>query len=116
MAKKGKKEKVEEFTVEQEVVRTDVKGESFDLLLRFTKGSDGVELFMDELVKVILEGLLDRYGQIVVKVNWFAEGLKVIAPNGIPDMDASGHSLQSPSEPRTATIGSNPSPNTVEEK
>ena len=113
--RKGKK-KVEEFSVEQEVVRTDIKGESFDVLLRFTKGSDGVELFMDELVKVILEGLLERYGQIVVKVNWFAEGLKVIAPNGIPDMDTSGYPLQGTSEAATGTIDSNPSPNTEEKK
>lgn len=114
MAKKGKKEKVEEFTVEQEVVRTDVKGESFDLLLRFTKGSDGVELFMDELVKIVLEGLLERYGQIVVKVNWFAEGLQVIAPNGIPAPDQTYDALQGTSEVRTGTEESNPSPNTTQ--
>jgi hypothetical protein len=110
--RKGKKAKVEEFTVEQEVVRTDVKGESFDVLLRFTKDTEGVELFMDELVKIVLEGLLERYGQIVVKVNWFAEGLMVIAPNGIPDTGTIQNALQAPSEARTGVIDLNPSPNT----
>jgi hypothetical protein len=96
--RKGKK-KVQEFTVEQEVIRTDVKGETFDLLLRFTKDKEGVELFMDELVKLVLEGLLERYGQIVVKVNWWAKGLMVIAPNGIPDATTTQNAQEGHSEP-----------------
>lgn len=92
--RKGKKQRTEEFTVEQEVIRTDVKGESFDMLFRFTKDSDNVEFFMDELVKLILEGMLDRYGQIVVKVNWWADGLTVIAPNGIPAEEPIEHALE----------------------
>lgn len=114
--RKGKKKKVEEFTVEQEVVRTDVKGESFDLLLRFNNTIDQPELFMDELVKLILEGMLERYGQIVVKVNWFAQGLMVIAPNGIPDPNTPQNALQGTSEARTGTIDSNPSDDITLEK
>jgi hypothetical protein len=114
--RKGKKPKVEEFTVEQEVIRTDVKGQSFDMLFRFTKGSDQVEFFMDELVKLILDGMLDRYGQIVVKVNWWAEGLQVIAPNGIPEQQPIDNALQGTSQASTATMDSNPSPNTTLEK
>lgn len=110
MAHKGKKEQVLEVT--QEVVRTDVKGESFDILLRLTKGSDNVEFFMDELVKVILDGLLDNYGQIVVKVNWFAKGLMVIAPNPLPKESFLGDALEGTQEASTGTIDSNPSPNT----
>ncbi len=105
---KGKKVKEKEFVVEQEVVRSDVKGESFDLLLRFNNSVEQPELFMDELVKLILEGLLERYGQIVVKVNWWAEGLTVIAPNGIPDPNQSQDALQAPSQADTGTIDSNP--------
>lgn len=86
--RKGKKQ-VKEQTVEvtQQVMRTGVQGESFDLILRFTKNIDQPELFMDELVKLVLEGLLDQYGRILVKVNWFAEGLTVIAPDAIPQND-----------------------------
>jgi len=96
-------------TFEQEVVRNNVKMESFDLLLRFTKDTATVELFMDDLVKTILEGLLDNLGQIVVKVNWWADGLTVIAPT-------QEHALQGTQEGSGEAIDSNPSPNTETEK
>lgn len=90
--KKGKKEL--DFTVQQEVVRTGVKLKSFDLMLRFTKGTVQPELFMDELVKQLLDGLLDRYGQIIVKVNWWDNDLTVIAPNEIPANSTQQDALQ----------------------
>lgn len=96
MARKGKSKKEVTFSVEQEVIRTGVVPQTFDLMLRFTDGATQPELYMDELVQTILLGLLERYGQIVVKVNWFAEGLTVIAPNGIPD--PSDTKLDKPSE------------------
>lgn len=86
MARKGKKKEYE-FSVTQEVVRTGVVPKTFDVMLRFTDGGTQPEIFMDELVETLLKGLLERYGEIVVKVNWWADGLTVIAPNEIPAPD-----------------------------
>ncbi len=107
-----KKKKDTTFVVEQEVVKTGVETKDFDILLRFTKGIDQSELFVDELTQLVLEGLIERYGQIVVKINWWAEGLTVIAPNDIPAQNA----LEAPSQPITEAIPSNPSPNTKDNK
>lgn len=113
MTRKGK---VQEFSVEQEVVRTDVKGNSFDLLLKFDNTIDQPQLYMDELVKIILEGLIERYGQIVVKVNWWSSGLMVIAPNEIPAPDQTYNASVASQDGHTGTIDSNPSPISTQEK
>jgi hypothetical protein len=55
-------------------------GEEFDFLLRFTKDTNTVELFMDDNVRDTIEGLLKLHGKLVVKVNWFADRLTIIAP------------------------------------
>lgn len=55
-------------------------GEEFDFLLRFTKDADTVELFMDDNVRDIIEELVKLHGKLVVKVNWFADRLMIIAP------------------------------------
>lgn len=96
-----------------EIKETNVHGESFDLVFRFTKGSDNVELFMDELVKLTLDGLLNDYGRILVRVNWFAKGLEVIAPDTLLNTDTPQHALQGTSEGSGSTEESNPSPNTT---
>ena len=83
-----KKKPVEqEITVRQDVVTSGAVGQSFDLMLRFTDSALQPELYMDELVKLIIEGLMDQYGTIVVKVNWFADGLQVIVPEKLPAQD-----------------------------
>lgn len=104
------------FVVEQEVVRTGVIGESFDLLLRFTNSIEQPELYMDELVKLILEGMIQQYGTIVVKVNWFAQGLTVIAPDETPQQAANRHALEGTQEGSGEAIDSNPSPSIKVEK
>lgn len=109
--KKGKKEVT--FSVDQEVIRTNVVPKTFDVMLRFTDGATQPELYMDELVQTILLGLLERYGQIVVKFNWWDEGVSVIAPNGIPEPHQTYNDLQGTSEASGSTEGSNPSPNTT---
>jgi hypothetical protein len=110
MARKKEKKKEYTFSVEQEVIRTGVVPQSFDFMLRFTDTATQPELFMDELVELVLKGLIERYGQIVVKINWWAEGLTVIAPNGIPEPNQTYDALQGTSEGTRATIDSEPSP------
>lgn len=88
--KKENKQKVKEqreqaFTMRQEVVRSGVKGQSFDLILRFNNNATQPEMFLDENTKLILEGLIERYGEILVKINWWDSGLIVIAPNEVPN-------------------------------
>lgn len=101
MARKGKvKQKEYSFSVDNEVVRTGVVPKTFDLMLRFKDGATQPELFMDALVETTILGLLERYGEIVVKMNWFADGLTVIAPNGIPAPDQTYDALQGTSETR----------------
>lgn len=56
-------------------------GQEFDILLRFTKDIDHVELFTDDNVRTVIDALLKEHGKIVVKVNWFADKLVIIAPN-----------------------------------
>lgn len=97
MARKGKK-KTYEFSVEQEVVRTNVVPKTFDVMLHFKDGATQPIIYMDELVETLLKGLLERYGEIVVKFNWWDEGLSVIAPNGIPAPDQTYNALQGTSE------------------
>ena len=111
MARKKGKKTEDTWNVTQEVVRTGVVGESFDFVWRFTNTIDQPELFMDELVKMTLEGLLERYGTIIVKVNWWADGLTVIAPKDIPS-----NAPQGTQEPSGSTEGSNPSPDMDLEK
>lgn len=83
-----KKVKEQEITVRQDVVQgSKAVGQSFDLMLRFTDSALQPELYMDELVKLILEGMIENYGEIIVKVNWFAEGLQVIVPTKLPEQD-----------------------------
>lgn len=111
--RKGKKQtKAKEFVVEQEVVRTGVKGQPFDFILRFNNSTEQPELFMDELVKLTLEGLIERYGKVLVKINWWSEGLTVIVPDGIPQSSTTQNALQGGSKGSGSTEGSNPSPNT----
>lgn len=109
MTRKGKKQ---EFTIEQEVVRTDVPVMSFDLVLRFSDTTSPPELFLDETTDVILKGLIEQYGVIVVKINWWSKDLTVIAPNDIPNRNA----LQGTSEALQSTEESNPSPISTQEK
>lgn len=119
MTRKGKnkiEQKVEEFSVEQEVIRTNVEAQSFDLLFRFTKDQKQVEVFMDELMHLLLEGLTDRYGQIVVKINWWSKDLSVIAPHIIPDSSIDQNALQGHQETPGSTEDSNPSPTMETEK
>jgi hypothetical protein len=87
----ARKKKQTEITVTQDVVRTGVQGQSFDLMLHFTDNALQPQLYMDELVKLVLEGLLAKYGSIIVKVNWWAEGFTVIAPNAsVTSQEGSG--------------------------
>jgi len=99
-----KKVKEQEIVVRQDVVQgSQAVGQSFDLMLRFTDNALQPELYMDELVKLIIEGLIENYGEIVVKVNWFAEGLQVIVPTKLPAEDFL-NAPQGPQEAPTATI------------
>ena len=75
----------EPFGVENEVVRSGVLGQEFDILLRFNNDALTPELFMDENVKMVIEGMLERYGPIVVKINWWDSHLKVIVPGNLPE-------------------------------
>lgn len=104
--KKDKPIKDYEFTVDQEVVRKGVDLKSFDVMLRFKDDTTQPELFMDELVETLLKGLLARYGEIIVKFNWWDEGLSVIAPNEIPASNQTYDALQGHSETRTGTVDS----------
>lgn len=56
-------------------------GEQFDILLRFTKDLYHIEVFLDDNVQTVIEELLKEHGQLVVKVNWFADKLVIIAPD-----------------------------------
>lgn len=116
MARKKEKKKEYSFSVEQEVIRTGVVPKTFDLMLRFTDGATQPELIMDELVETILLGLIERYGQIVVKMNWWDEGLSVIAPNGIPESNQTYNALQGTSQALRGTIGTDPNPTMETEK
>ncbi len=84
MTKRKNSKKTQELSFTQEVIRSDVKGLPFDLVLRFDSTVDQPQLFMDELVKMTLEGLIERYGSIIIKINWWDSGLTVIAPNDVP--------------------------------
>ena len=98
-----KTKKPAEVSIRQDVVRGDVTGQSFDIMLRFTNNAIQPELYMDELVKLVLEGLLENYGEIVVKINWWADGLQVIVPNSLPIDDFANTSVTS-QEARTEAI------------
>lgn len=67
-----------------EVFEPTPKGEEFDILLRFTGDLHHIEVFLDDNVQTVIEGLLKEHGQLVVKVNWFADKLVIIAPNKSP--------------------------------
>ena len=84
MKRKGKPE-TEEFHVEQEVKRTGVTGRPWDLIIEFKQDVPTQQIYVDEDVKTIIEGLLQRYGRILVKINWFDSDLMVIAPDNLPD-------------------------------
>lgn len=84
MRKSRKTQKLEEFKVEQEIVRRDVKGEPFDVVILFQPNNPHPEIYMDENVKMVLEALTDRYGKIIVKFNWWNDGVMVIAPDTPP--------------------------------
>ncbi len=110
-----KKGKVEEWKIDQEVIRTGVRADMFDLLLRFTDNNTQPEILMDETVKMMIEGLTQRYGTIVVKVNWFAQGLMVIAPNEVPGYlmpreETSENAQEGTSEALQSTVDSDLSP------
>ena len=110
-----KEQREQAFTMRQEVVRSGVKGQSFDLILRFNNTATQPELFLDENTKLILEGLIERYGEILVKINCWDSSLVVIAPNEVPNspfIDApQGHS-----EGSGSTEESNPTPSSTQEK
>ena len=103
MSRKTKKPAEQEISIRQDVVRSGATGQSFDLMLRFTNNALQPELYMDELVKLVLEGLLENYGEIVVKINWWADGLQVIVPNSLPIDDFANASVTS-QEARTEVI------------
>lgn len=86
----------QEITVRQDVVTSGVQGQSFDLVMRFTDSALQPELYMDELVKMVIEGLIQQYGEILVKINWFDSNLMVIAPNKLPADDFLDASVTSP--------------------
>lgn len=77
----------QEITIRQDVVRSGAVGQSFDLMLKFTDNITQPELYMDELVKLVIEGLIAQYGSIIVQVNWWSSGLTVIAPTTLPTQD-----------------------------
>lgn len=87
-----------EFKVEQEVVRQGVVGHAFDLIIRFKDKNNQPEIFMDENLQLLLEGLTERYGTILVKINWFDSNLMVIAPNELPPDANIQNDLQGTSE------------------
>lgn len=112
MTRKGKEKEPQQFTLEQEIIRTGVPAMSFDLVMRFSDDTSQPELFMDETVDLILKGLIKQYGVIVVKINWWSKDLAVIAPNDIPNRNA----LQGTQEAPQSTEESNPSPISTQEK
>ncbi len=73
---------------EQKLETGPVIGQPWDLVLRFTSTSEQPELLLEEKLKFVLEALVANFGTIVVKVNWFADGLKVYA--AVPSQDGSG--------------------------
>lgn len=87
MARNTKRQKKEPFNVEGELVRSGVQVEPFDILLRFNIKGKPPEVYIDADTKLLLDGLIEHYGEIVVKVNWFTTGLAIIAPNTLPSQD-----------------------------
>lgn len=97
--RKGKKtEQTIEMTQQVEHI---MRVQSFDLMLNFKNKADQPILYMDENVKLVIEGLLDLYGEITVKINWWGDGLKVIEHSG-------ENALQGVQEVRTGTIDTDP--------
>lgn len=92
-----------EFELTQEVLLSGTVGEPFDLILRFDNTVDQPQLFMDEMVKIVLEDYIKRFGKIIVRINWFSKDLHVIAPEA-----DSEHALQGTSEALQSMKESNP--------
>jgi len=69
------------FSFTQEINPHPIYGEAFDLILHFENSIDQPQLYTDENIKLVLEGLIEKYGVINVRVNWFSDGLTVYSPN-----------------------------------
>lgn len=60
-----------------------VYGQTFDLALRFNGSIKDVELFIDENVQLVLEGLLKENKTITIQTNWWSKDLKIYSDNPI---------------------------------
>jgi len=84
----------------------------FDIVLIFRKDKGlELELFVDENVKLVIEGLLTSNDSVVLKTNWFARGMKIHTLTN-QELAQSVDASVRPPEARTATIGSKPSKHT----
>lgn len=59
---------------------TNIQGESFDLVLEFN-GDLNPQLFMTEDMEFVLTQLIKEQTRVLVRVNWWSEGLKLEFPD-----------------------------------
>jgi len=58
---------------------------AFDFGLIFTKDSQDVGLYVDDLLRDVLVNLASEHGQVLIKVNWFSPDVLVVTPAENPD-------------------------------
>lgn len=74
----------DDFRVEPEITKRGVFLQQFDIMLTFEKDNDTPLISLEEYTRLIIDGLLDRYGKINVRINWFSKDLTIHAPT-IPE-------------------------------
>jgi len=61
---------------------------AFDFGMIFTKDSNEVGLYVDDLLRDVLTSLANQHGQVLIKVNWFSPDVIVVTPAENPDPSA----------------------------
>lgn len=54
---------------------------AFDFGMLFKKGTNEVQIYVDDDLRASIDGLLEIHGQIILKVNAFSPDVMIIAPN-----------------------------------